>query len=54
MEGKNVGTKTGKVPKQGLTGTKNLTIMVPEGREHSYHSLTEKKTTYKAPTEKAL
>ena len=33
MEGMNVGTIRGKSPKQGLTGAKDLTIELQEGRE---------------------
>ena len=38
MEERIVGTK-GKIPKQGLTSAKDLTIELHEGRESSYHRL---------------
>ena len=39
MEGRNVGTKGRKSPKQDLTSAKDLPIEFHEGRESLYHRL---------------
>ena len=39
MDERNVGTKKGKNPKQGLTSANDLTPELPEGRDSSYHRL---------------
>ena len=39
MEEWNLGTIRAESPKQDLTSAKDLTIMLPEGRESPYHRL---------------